>query len=108
MFCAQCDSIGIRRVGGDAPCRRKVTRGLCQTESLGIRWGEAHGARARRLHAWFCPKCTIMITDRSDEAIINSIGCDKCETYYCLHCVGLKSDDLPDEWVGYATCSCSA
>ena len=54
-------------------------------------------------HAWYCPSCSKMVTDRTDNdeigSIIPSIGCDKCNAWYCLECVGLhKRKRLPDTW----------
>lgn len=54
-------------------------------------------------HAWYCPTCSKMVTDRTDDdeigVIIPSVGCDKCASWYCLECVGMhKRKRLSDPW----------
>ena len=54
-------------------------------------------------HAWYCPPCSKMVTDRTNNdeigSIIPSIGCDKCSAWYCRECVGMhKRKRLPDTW----------
>jgi hypothetical protein len=48
--------------------------------------------------AWFCGMCDAMITDRI-EPRIPSIGCDKCDTWFCRACVGFgPKQRLPKKW----------
>ena len=44
--------------------------------------------------AWFCGLCDEMIDDRI-QPLIPSIGCDKCDTWYCKTCVGFKRKSRP-------------
>ena len=50
-------------------------------------------------HAWFCPMCKTMVTDRGDHVIVPSIGCDKCDRWFCHTCVGFhKGARFPRTW----------
>ena len=50
-------------------------------------------------HAWFCPMCKTMVTDRGDHVIVPSIGCDECDRWFCLNCVGLdEGARFPRTW----------
>ena len=45
-----------------------------------------------------------MATDRTDDeeigSIVPSIGCDECNSWYCLECVGMqKRKELPITWL---------
>jgi len=107
--CEVCTKPGCSIRCKHSQCKARICSALCggYRNDANMAWAGGWACSQHMSsvddHAWHCPLCSKMVTDRTDDpdigVIISSIGCDKCNSWHCLECVGMHTDnELPELW----------